>query len=390
MITEEELALRLGRRADQPGPVRPLAEIQVRAQAIRKARQVRRVGALTILAGGLGVVMAGLAGPGGPSLRIDGVVTPATAASASVSAPAPTSADCASGVASARTFADLPDLLYLPSGSAAHDSVVAPALARRNRWACTPAVLQGGWYAATNGVVTRSLAVSGPGAWDPYDQPGASFGGGPTTVVRVRGGRGTLHEFTDQTQSLLFWHEPDGAAWWAEGSGMHGPELLAAVEALTISGDRLTPHPLPGLSTAVPLPRIPGPTQVTEYFLAAFVPRGGRPDLQWNLQVGRGDEAFVPPAGARRTDVRGVVAWWTPQGATPGPGELTWNDDQGRRFSITGAPTETQALAVARSLVLLRPDDPRLVALAEHDHGEVPYHEWVWTDEDRGTVRAGR
>jgi hypothetical protein len=225
-------------------------------------------------------------------------------------------------------------------------------------------VLQGGWYTAEHGVVVRNLSVSGPGAWDPYEQPNG-WRGGTTTTVRVRGGKGTLRQVTETNRSMLLWYEPDGRPWWADGLGLPGSELVAAVEALSISGGQLTARPLPGLETVVPLPRFPGPDQVTEHFLATFAPRGGGPATSWNLQVSHGNAAFVPQPGARRVDVDGVVAWWTSVGATPGRGELTWTDARGRLFTITGAITETTALAAARSLAPLRPDDPRLVALAE-------------------------
>lgn len=367
MITDQELDARLARRTTVPtSPLRPLADIHTRARAIRRAQRARRAGALTVLAGGFGVGLVAVRG-----LPVDDgrsrSVTPAVPASSPTSSPTASPApDCNGGFADMKTFEDIPELLYLPSPTAAGQPVLKPALAREDRSNCKPAPVQGNWYAITSGVVTRSLQVTGPGARDPYDGPGAWIGGSTETVT-VRGDRkGTLRQDANTVtpRAMLFWHEPDGSSWWADGPGMDRRQFLAAVEALKISRGHLTPGPVPGMDVVAALPRTSQPRQVMRYFSASF---GHQNEDQggWSLWVREGAATFVPLPGSHQVDVNGRTAWWYPGSPARSRGDLVWADGQDLLFSVTGTINQAKALAVARSTTKVRPDDPRLLAARE-------------------------
>jgi hypothetical protein len=377
MITEEQLARRLGSRPEYPAAsARPLTEIDARARSIRRARRARRAGTLTVLAGGLGVGFAavrglpglpgGAGGPGKAGAATQRSVGPAASAPTSA-AKGPASGDCLTGYASAKRLEDVSDLLYLPSAAAARVRMVKPVLAREDRSACAPAPVPALWYSLSGATVTRALQVSGPGAIDPYRAAAASSGGafmGDTATVPVRGGTGTVYLLTTGPYpvAMLSWKEPDGTSWWADGEGLTRDQLLGAVAALQISGGRLTPEPVPGFDAMSVAPSGGQSSRTVRTFMAMFgninEDQGG-----WTLSVSRGQEPDRPTSGTVLVDVGGHPAWWTPRSTASGV--LSWTDDGGRAFQVSGTITEQRALAVARSLVAVRPDDARFAGLRE-------------------------
>lgn len=368
-LTDDDLRrMALGRTASLPAPPRPFPEITARAGRIRRTRTtaITLASATTLGAAALAVavVVNGLPGAGSPRVAPGAGISPTVAAPTTPAQQA--GADCSPGYAASGTFEQVPGLLHLPPADVAGDPLVL-SFVRDSTSACTPAPSAAVWYATTGGTVTARMQVDGPGAVDNYDHPvggSGSFGGkvGTETIgdrtVRVY----DMLDAYDHPWTMYFWTEPDGGTWWADVQGLDGTAARAAVAGLRIDGGRLDPasqpDALPQHGTGADAP----PGRHSRYFYAAFKnvneDAGG-----WSLEVGDGaDLGWQGVMGAHKVEVNGRPGWSSPQKSMT---MLTWQGPDGNLYHVTGTITEAKALAVARSLAPVAPDDPRLVASKE-------------------------
>lgn len=364
-LAEDDLRrMALGRTGTLPAPPRPFPEITARAARIRRTRTAAigaaTAGTLAVAALAVAVAVNGL--PGGSNPRVSpGAGISAQPGPAATGSPA--GADCSTGYAAAATFEQVPGLLHLPPAEVAGDPLVL-SFARDDRSACTPPATAALWYATTGDTVSARIQVDGPGATDGYDHPGGGFGGKVTTetlgdrTVRVY----DMLDTYDRPWTMYFWTEPDGSTWWADVQGLDGAAARAAVAGLRVDGGRVDPASRPdalpegGTGDGAPVSRH------RRYFYAAFKDQnedaGG-----WSVEIGdRAGLGWQALVGSRKVDVDGRPGWVTP--GKPGA-NVTWQGADGNLYHVHGTISEAKALRVARALVPVGPDDPRLVASKE-------------------------
>jgi hypothetical protein len=288
-------------------------------------------------------------------------ISPTPRPPSSVAPTAAQAADCNGGFGAVLTVADIPELLYLPPASVAGDALVSPVLAREQRANCLPAPIAAIWYSATDGTVTARMQVDGPGVADPNTAPGSGFGG-TVTQERLGDRQVDVYHPADGADWITFsWTEPDGGTWSATVQGLDPASARAAVRGLSVSSSGVGPDSRPeALPESVTLSGAT-PRTITRYFYAAFgnlnQDQGG-----WTVEVHQADyDGWQAMVGAHAVDVDGSPGW-----SSTGKGVgIRWTAPDGVVLAVNGSIDQEKALRVARSLVKVSPDDPRLVAARE-------------------------
>jgi hypothetical protein len=362
-LTDDDLRrMALGRTDAAPAPPRPFPEITARARRIRRTRAAVGSGLAAAGAGALALTVALVGLPGGGT-RVGGDVTPRatrTALGPAASGADPVDCSAGTGFADAIGFDRVPELLYLPSERAAGDPLLL-SFARDDRSDCPPPPVAAIWYALDRGAVSARLQVDGPGVTDPYTVPGASFGG--VITHESLGGRSVdVYDMAEGRAWLTFyWTEPDGGRWSATVQGLDGAAARAAVAGLSIGSGRVDAGSQPASLPETVAGTGRTPPRSSRYFYAAFKneneDQGG-----WTVEVSQaGDPSWQAMLGARPVEVDGVPGWTS----TDKVGGLRWTGPGGLELSVHGSIPPAKALEVARSMIRVAPDDPRLVASKE-------------------------
>lgn len=236
---------------------------------------------------------------------------------------------------------------------------------------------------ADGGTADLALSLTGPSATplveDPEhpgpsstQQPPATPGevrdpGLVRTTPALHGGRGLLLRYGRGAPrnvvgtASLQWQEPSTGQWWLlRTSGLAADEVVALAEGLDTAADRvdLTNLPTSGWTDVTPGRPATGDAQFQAVYEA-----GSSNVLLRVVDVAREwfDPATVAPGTIRFADVRGSLATFAPAGFdTP---VLSWSAD-GADLVLYGAAgqTEDDLLQMARAVVPVPPDDPRVTA----------------------------
>lgn len=357
-LIDETLAQDLA-AADGPTTIRPLSEITSRAHDLRRRRRFGVVGAASAVAG-LAVTAASLhlIGPDPSARRIS---QPAS------HQPAPTVKDCSLGFSGKLLPADVPDILFLPPKSVAGPVAFGPTLSR-DKPNCDRPLIQASWYATKNHRITRTLNLYGPNIADPYAAHNAletaMDDSGPRTV-NINGSRATFYYSTGAREGKMFWTTKDGQKWQAVVNGMLLNQAIAAIRSIVINGAHLpagqTPDGLP--ITQRVLSSGFEPSKNAELYVS-FV-TGGEDAGGWGISVDRPLKGNLSPLpGDHRVDINGTTGWWSDTGVSDfthqAMGFLSWTLPNGSLASIHGTISRQKAIRMARSMVQVSPDDPRM------------------------------
>ena len=366
-LLDEDALRHLARPDDAvPAPLRPLSDVRRRA---RRLRLQRRTGVgLTGAAVGLAAASAFVALPDAPGRPSRAVVPAASGTDLPVG--------CSTGYATVLEYADVPDLLYLPSQAAA-GPLTGPVRPRSERSDCPPERVDAVAAERTGGTVTAALTVYGPDA-AAIDNPLGPRPGEDWTRFGVTAGGRTFDVMTStafsRPQLRASWTEPDGSTWRVELDGLELAQAQGLLADLRVTGGRLDLDALPAgvLPERTSLTADQQPRRVVRLVSMTFgAPEDASSESgRWGLSVA--DGRLGPLLADARVGSR-RIPWgdgsdrylvWGDNGDAKSR-ILQWSGDDGTAFTVMGDVTLAEALRVARSVRKVTPDDPRLVAARE-------------------------
>ncbi|MFF1531359.1 hypothetical protein [Cellulomonas sp. NPDC058312] len=196
------------------------------------------------------------------------------------------------------------------------------------------------------------------------------------TDARVRGVDGRLRDFGGGL--LLSWVDDAGLRWVVNGSGLSATELVGVVDGLDLDGARVDAASVPDAYEWVPVPDAPADPVTRTWWVtygdtvavegpdgtAVQAPGGG---VQVEARVATAPAEVAASYWAAETafvDVRGSRAVFSPWGDPDVDvgGWLTWDDD-GIRYTVSGALPVDELAALARTVVPADVTDPRFAGL---------------------------
>ena len=382
-------------RATDQGPV--MDRVTARARRLRRRRRGLAVGAPVLAAAAAVSLLVSplLEGTGG---HTSGTHPPASASQVTPDAASPTTPGPI-------PLGQAPGLLYLAPegfGELARFTLAAePASFSAQPDAPIRAVaLRTGPVTPSGGVpadratwpgrsIQAGLSVRGPSLTDPaaqLDRKGlAKDRYTAVSTVKVRGTTGQLvagRTFTPGQANDLSWREPGTADWWSvEGFSLTGDQLVAAADALRITGATVDATHLPQNLISLDYAQDAkgnGVTQLNPTWRATYSTTSGGDPVSWTLSVTTGsvyyDSAVTRAAGhalgsVHLVDLGGVTGYLVDES---GP-TLTWarggvyfklegelREVPGQNHAELFGLTAEQEVTIAHGLVHVAPDDPRL------------------------------
>lgn len=403
-----------------PDPALFLDRVTVRARSLRRGRRLIGLGA-----GALAVVtvsafavplLTGADGTGrtpAPAGSVTPIVRP-TNPPTRPQTDRPTSTPSTRGrqTMGVLPLTDAPELLYLAPADAG--DLVGHTMSRftshyaRSNGPARMVAVRIGPMAPSGGVpadratwpgqpIQAGLTVSGPNTGDPVSPTiEKNLREDRYTVlhtVKVRGTTGRTvigRRFVPGQINSVSWQEPGTGNWWeVAGFSLTEAQLVAAADTLKINGDRIDPARLPAGFVALDHPEDAAANDrdvVTTSWRARFRSAAPGATRTWTLTVssdpyfyGRAVETAGghAPGSVRLVDLDGTTGYLEDRA---GP-TLTWARD-GLYFELGGdlhpaggasvrsGLTPEQEVDIARHLVHVAPDDPRLAPAATSARGQ--------------------
>jgi hypothetical protein len=366
MDRDDPVAIRLREAGSRAGTTRPLADVQGRARSIRRRRSAVRAGG--------GVAVLGLAAACAVALlpvrgllpdRLESGVASLTGGK-----------DCNTGYAYVGDFADVPALLYLPTG----EQGPSESFVRMERSTCAPApvaaIAYGYQRPGEDSVVARSVVIEGPGARNSYDS--SNLGQFMGQTVHEDGVPGDLTSYVMDMDGVAtvvsaFWTDQAGTTWNLTPRGMDRDQVRSLVSGLHTGGSTIDPTSLPKELTVVKAADdLVQPERDGWSFSATF---GSKDSPDWSLDVRQGTNlAQVRATTPGSIDLQVMVAGrrrdasWS-VGKEP---TLSFELSAGVVGAIRGLAELDQARSVAAELKAAQPADPRLTSSREAAARDVP------------------